>query len=176
MKENKHPIVTLHDLLDHDASKFSAAESALKVQVEEWIKSARSLKLKNVLRKYKDHISEHLQKMESFVKEEKLKALAVKNKVMLAMIDESHEKLEACADDEVKDACLISCIQTINHFKISTYGTAAAYAKELGMERHAEVFRNAEMNEKQIDERLTEIASHDLNLKAKSPVVLPFTK
>ena len=87
MNLNNQPIVTLHDLLNHDASKFCAAESELNHQLSEWIKSARSLKLKNLLRKYKDFVEEHLSQMDYFVKDEKIKSLPFLNKVMMALIE-----------------------------------------------------------------------------------------
>jgi ferritin-like metal-binding protein YciE len=78
-----------------------------------------------------------------------------------------------CSDAEVKDACLLSSIQEINHYKISAYGTAAAFASTLGMDATAQVFRKAEVNEKQIDDRLSQLAAFEINLKARAPIVLP---
>jgi len=92
---------------------------------------------------------------------------------MQAFIEEANEKQNTCTDAEVKDACLLACIQAINHFKISMYGTAAAFAKVLGMEKHAAVFHEAEVNEKQIDDRLSQLAEHEINIKANVPFVLP---
>jgi len=92
---------------------------------------------------------------------------------MHAFIEEAEEKLNACTDAEVRDACLLACIQSINHFKISTYGTAAAFAKALDMENQAVIFHEAEINEKQIDDRLSQLAEFEINVKAKAPIVLP---
>lgn len=92
---------------------------------------------------------------------------------MLAFIEETNEKLNSCADQKAQDACLLACIQGINHFKISLYGTAAAFAKQLEMEKFASLFHKAEVNEKQIDDRLSQLAEHEINIAAKTPVVLP---
>jgi len=40
-------------------------------------------------------------------------------------------------------------------------------------EKAAELFHEAEANEKQIDDRLTQLAEHEINVKAKTPAVLP---
>jgi ferritin-like metal-binding protein YciE len=88
------------------------------------------------------------------------------------MIDETEEKLNICKDFQVKDACLLASIQSINHYKISTYGTAAAFANTLGMEDQAAVFHQAEVKEKQIDVRLSQLAEHEINLKALAPLLL----
>ena len=75
--------------------------------------------------------------MDSFFDEEKINSLSLTNRVMRAFIEEVEEKLSNCSDAVIKDACLLACIQAINHFKISIYGTAATFANALDMEKHA---------------------------------------
>lgn len=172
MEENYQTIATLHDLLEYDARKFTSAEIQLRNSLPEWINKAGSVKLKTVLQKYLDYAEQHVQKMEAFFEEEKINSLSLTNRVMKAFIDEVKEKLANCADAAIKDACLLACIQAINHFKISTYGTAAAFANALGREKQAALFHEAEVNEKQIDDRLSQLAEHEVNMKAKTPIVL----
>jgi ferritin-like metal-binding protein YciE len=173
MTDNSQPITTLHDLLDDDARKFTSAEIQLKNSLTQWIEKAGSLKLKTVLQKYQQLVLEHVRKMEDFIEAEEIKSLSLINRVMQAFIKETDEKLSNCTDAEVKDACLLACIQAINHYKISIYGTAAAFANTLGMEKYAAVFHESEINEKQIDDRLTQLAEHEINIKAKAPIILP---
>ncbi|MGE5107432.1 MAG: ferritin-like domain-containing protein [Sphingobacteriales bacterium] len=172
MAETTQAVTTLHDLLDYDARKFTNAEIQLKNILPEWINKAGSLKLKTVLQKYHDLVGEHIKKMDSFFEQEKIISLSTTNRVMHSFIEEVNEKLLTCTDAEVKDACLLACIQAINHFKISTYGTAAAFANTLKMEKQAGVFHEIEVNEKQIDDRLSQLAEHEINIKAKTPIVL----
>ena len=172
MAENNQPITTLHHLLDYDTCKFTSAEIQLKNSLPQWINKAGSLQLKTVLQKYLDFVQENVQKMDSFFDEEKINSLSLTNRVMKAFIEEAEEKLANCTDAAIKDACLLACIQAINHFKISTYGTAAAFANALGMEKQAAVFHEAEVNEKQIDDRLSQLAEHEINIKAKTPILL----
>jgi ferritin-like metal-binding protein YciE len=173
MEKNNPSITTLHNLLDYDARKFTSAEIQLKKCLPEWIIKAGSLQLKTVLQKYLGFVQQHVQKMEGLFEEEKISSLSLTNRVMGAFIEEVEEKLSNCSDAEVKDACLLAGIQAINHFKISTYGTATAFAKALGMKKQAAIFHEAEVNEKQIDDRLSQLAEHEINIKAKVPIVLP---
>lgn len=173
MEANYQPIATLRNLLDDDARKFTSAEVQLKNKLPEWINKAGSLKLKTVLQRYLLYVEEHIQKLEVFLDEEQITSLSVTNRVMKAFIEDTEEKLSGCSDVEIKDACLLASIQAINHFKISTYGTAAAFAKVVGTEQQAAVFHEAEVNEKQIDDRLTQLAEHEINLHARAPIVLP---
>lgn len=173
MAQNNQPITTLHNLLDYDARKFTIGEVELKNALMGWTNKADSLQLKTVLRKYLDFVEKHVQKMEGFFEEEEITSLSISNRVMQAFIEETNEKLSNCTDAAIKDACLLACIQAINHFKISYYGTAASFANALGMEKQAVVFHEAEVNEKQIDDRLSQLAEHEINIKAKTSIVLP---
>ena len=173
MKQELTSITTLHNLLDYEASKFSSAEVQLSNALPQWISKAGSVKLKNVLQKYRDDIGTHLANLEEFVDSERLISLSLTNRIMSAYIEDTNEKLLLCADAEVTDACLLASIQMINHFKISAYGTAAAFANTLGMDKAAIFFHQAEVQEKQIDDRLTQLAQYEINFRAKSPIVLP---
>ncbi|MBK8496087.1 MAG: DUF892 family protein [Chitinophagaceae bacterium] len=166
-------VTTLHDLLDYDAGKFTSAEAQLTKSLAEWINMAGSLKLKTVLQKYLDLVQQHIQNLEDFFDAEKINAISMSNRVMHAFIEELNEKLSNCTDSEIKDACLLAGIQVINHFKISMYGTAAAFANTLDMEKQATLFHAAEINEKQIDDRLSQLAEYEINKNARAPVVLP---
>jgi ferritin-like metal-binding protein YciE len=172
MEENNQTISTLHHLLDYDSRKFASAEIQLKNNLPGWIAKAGSLKLKTVLQKYLDFVQHHVQKLEGFFDEEQISSLSINNRVMHAFIEEAEEKMNACTDAEVKDACLLACIQTINHFKISMYGTAAAFANALELEKQAAIFHEAEVTEKQIDDRLSQLAQFEINVKAKAPIVI----
>ena len=166
-------VTTLHDLLDYDAGKFTSAEAQLTKSLAEWINMAGSLKLKTVLQKYRDFVQQHIQNLEDFFDAEKINAISMSNRVMHAFIEELNEKLNNCTDAEIKDACMLAGIQAINHFKISMYGTAAAFANTLDMEKQAALFHQAEIDEKQIDDRLSQLAEYEINKNARAPVVLP---
>ena len=166
-------ITTLHDLLDHDARKFSSAEIQLKSILPEWIGVAQSLALKNVLQQYAGYVQQNTHNLQQFIDKEQINSLTRINIVMEAFIKEAREKMSNCTDAEVKDACLLASVQAINHYKISLYGTAAAFAKAIGDDQYASVFHDAEVKEKEIDEMLTPLAEKEINFKARAPIVLP---
>ncbi|ULQ53318.1 ferritin-like domain-containing protein [Flavihumibacter fluvii] len=173
MTTEQQTVCTLHNLLDYDAKKFTSAEILLQRHLPDWILHADSLKLKTVLQKYLGFVEQHVKMLEGFFESEQISSISTSNRVMQAFIDEAAAKMAVCADAAIKDACLLASIQAINHFKISMYGTAAAFAKALGMEEQAAIFYKAEVEEKQIDDRLSQLAEHEVNIHAKTPVVLP---
>lgn len=167
-------ITTLHNLLGYNAQKFSATEVLLKKKLPGWIQLAFSPALKAVLQKYLLMTEAHIEEMDRFFESEQIPAISITDKIMQAFIEDTTDKLMQCSDTAVTDACLLGCIQAINHFKISMYGTAAAYAHTLEMTRYAIMFHEAEINEKHIDNRLSQLAAYEINLKAKTTAVLPY--
>lgn len=172
MKDQKNSITTLKDLLNYKSCKFHNGEVQLMNVLPSWINESSSLKFKIVLRKYLDFIEQHELKLKWFILGERLFDTEIDNRVIKAFIEEAEEMKTNCSDPEVKDACLLACIQEINHYKISSFGTAAAYSKALQMENQAEIFREIEVNEKQIDDRLSQLAEFEINVKAVAPAVL----
>ncbi|RXK62634.1 DUF892 family protein [Lacibacter luteus] len=173
MLQENQTISTLHHLLDAEAGKFISAEHQLGRELQQWINIACSAKLKTVLQRYRHDIENHLQQMDEFIKQENLQSVSLNSRIMKAYIDDTNETLLNCSDAEVKDACLLASVQLINHYKISAYGTAAAFANVLEMEKAAQFFHQAEVNEKQIDDRLSQLALYEINSRAKAPITLP---
>ena len=172
MEDNNSNLTSLKNLLDYNIQKATGVEAQLIHILPEWINQSGSVKLKVVLQKYLDLVQLHLENLNNFLEEEKIISLSVTNRIMQAFIQETTEQLDKCTDAEVKDACLLACVQNINHFKISLYGTWAAFANALDMSKHASVFREAEVNEKQIDDRLSQLAVHEINVNARAPIIL----
>ena len=162
-------IANLRQLLDFDARRFTSAEIHLHRALPGWIKAATSLKLQAVLQRYADYVAVHVVNMEKFIAAEEIYSISLHNQVIEAFIAETDEKLAASCDEEVKDAALLACVQAINHYKISTYGSAAAFAQTLHFDNAATIFKEAEMQEKQIDDRLSQLAAFEINRLANEP-------
>ncbi len=169
MEVNNSTISNLGQLLIYDISECINAENQLKAVLPDWINKANSSKLKAVLEKYLEFVQQHVQKMEAMLKEEEITPLNVGSRVMDAYIKEVEQTMFTCQDMDVRDAALLAGVQAINHFKISIYGTAAAFAKIMNMGMGTDVFYSIDINEKHIDDRLSQLAEHDINIKAKDP-------
>jgi len=173
MEVTNRSIATLQQLLGYETGKYAAAEIELKENLPEWISQASSLQLKTVLQKYGGFVDQHIQSLEGLMQDEKIPSINLSDRVMKAFAEEVNEKMSFCKDTEVRDACLLGCIQVINHYKISVYGTAAAFARTLDLEKTAVAFHEMEVNEKHIDDRLSQLAEYEINKKARAPIVLP---
>ncbi len=172
MNHSYRTIVSLHDLLVLDSRKLAEAESWLEKAIPAWSAKAASARLKEVLIEYLVSIHRNKAAMENFfINESAAIPITASSDVIRSFIEEINHKLQACADPEIADACLLSSIQEINHYKISMYGTAASFANTLGLNLAAGVFYKAENDEKDIDFLLTQLAERTINEIAKAPLI-----
>jgi ferritin-like metal-binding protein YciE len=172
MPKTKPTVSNLSDLLSYDFSKYADIEKSLIQILPFWIQQAQSLKLKTILQRYLYYAEQHLKQLQSLMEERPATPFAKKDKTISFFIAQTKEKLMICVDPEIKDACLLASIQEMNHYKISMYGTATAFANVIGWKKGAKFFYAAEVSEKQIDKRLTDLAEIEVNTRAKAPFVL----
>ena len=64
------------------------------------------------------------------------------------------------------DAALISAAQRVEHYEIAAYGAVCAYADLLGESEHADLLGQTLQEEKETDEKLTEL-SKEINVAAE---------
>lgn len=70
---------------------------------------------------------------------------------------------EQMVKDDEGDAALICAAQKVEHYEIATYGSLAEWAKMLGEEEAAETLGEILQEEKDADEKLTEVAEQAIN-------------
>ena len=85
---------------------------------------------------------------------------------MEGIVAEGAEMIEEEADDEVKDAGLIAAAQRVEHYEMAGYGTARTYAELLGDKEGAKLLALTLDEEKQTDQKLTELAKSAVNVAA----------
>lgn len=168
MRNTIHNTAVLQNLVDLETFQFTAGETELRNALPRWIHRASSSPLKKVLEQYLAVTEEQLQKLEE-VKEPVNVSSAITNNVIKALIEDAEEKIEQCKGSEIQDACLLACIHSINHFKLINYNTGYAFANALGMEKEKSVFMDAEINEKQIDETLSDLEDEEYALQNSIP-------
>jgi ferritin-like metal-binding protein YciE len=84
---------------------------------------------------------------------------------MEGLIEEGSEVIEDDFEGSVKDAALIGAAQRVEHYEIAAYGTVIAFAELLGETEHVSLLQQTLEEEKQTDERLTELAQ-EINVSA----------
>ena len=91
-----------------------------------------------------------------------------KNLCCDAIIKQAKSLIDRSKDDRIRDAAIINSIQRLNHDKIASYGSLAAYAQEIGQDEIAKNMFTALEEEKAIDKDLSALAEREINRRAYS--------
>ena len=128
---------------------------------------ANSKELKQGFKEHLDVTNRQIERVEQIFKELKMEAKGKRCKGMEGLIKEGDEMIQEAGDPMVKDAALIASAQKIEHYEISGYGTARAYAQALGHQNIARVLDQIANEEGQADKKLTALAEGHINMQAR---------
>jgi ferritin-like metal-binding protein YciE len=157
---------TLKDLYFHELKDLYSAEKQL---VKALPKMARAASNEDLVAGFKTHLSEteeHVARLEKILEGHDQSTRGPKCKGMEGLVAEGQEMMEEDAEDEVRDAGLISAAQRVEHYEIAGYGCARTYAEMIGDDEGAELLQQTLEEESATDEKLTELAQSVINLEA----------
>ena len=77
---------------------------------------------------------------------------------MKGLIEEAQTQLEEIEMGPVLDCAIIGALQRVEHYEIAAYGTVATLAEAMGHEEVKELLGETLEEEKETDERLTQVA------------------
>ena len=166
-------IKNLADLLMHHLQNLNAAENRMFEALPAIIEKVHHISLKNALNHHRNLTTEQKKRLEQIAQmlqkrtEEPLKFIPKHiGKGMAGLIEEMNDVLETGLEKEVTDAAIIACVQKMEHYEISTYGTALAYAHQLHMVKAEELLQETLNEEYEADDLLTALATASLNKQA----------
>jgi ferritin-like metal-binding protein YciE len=108
-----------------------------------------------------------VERLDQIFQDLNLRAQGKTCKGMEGIISEGKEIMSEKGDPAVTDAGLIEAAQKVEHYEISSYGTARTFASQLGYTNAAHLLQQTLDEEKQTDEKLTSLAERGINTQAK---------
>lgn len=157
---------TLEKLFVHELKDIHSAEKQLTEALPKMSEAATDTDLKAAFDTHLGETEEQLKRIENIFKKLDFQPGGHKCAAMAGLIEEGDEMCKADAEDEVRDAGLISCAQRVEHYEIAAYGTAVALAEKLGMREEADTLRVTLEEEGKTDRDLTKLADRLINFKA----------
>ena len=164
----------LHDILSSEEQIIAALPGMAKASNSAELKKAFESHLKETKGQVK-----RLEKIFKILKEERKEKFCKGTK---GLIQEGKDVLKEMKKSPARDAAIISKAQRIEHYEISAYGTARAFAQEIELENVATLLQETLDEEENADKKLTSISEggllkevNDASLKAKSPKAKPKT-
>jgi len=144
------------------------AEKHLTKTLPKMKKKATTNELKAAIEEHLAQTEEHVKRLEQVFEICGKKAQAKKCDAMEGLSKEGDSVVEETEDGSMtRDAGIIMAAQKVEHYEIATYGSLVQFAKTLGMDRAAEILHKTLDEEKQTDEKLTEIAEWHVNQGAQ---------
>ena len=144
------------------------AEKHLTKTLPKMKKKATTDELKSAIEEHLAQTEEHVSRLEQVFEMCGKKVQAKKCDAMEGLTKEGDSIVEETqANTMTRDAGIIMAAQKVEHYEIATYGTLVQLAKTLGMNGAAELLHKTLEDEKQADEKLTEIAEWNVNKAAQ---------
>ncbi len=110
---------------------------------------------------------QHIQRLEETFEELDMGSPRKKCKGMQGLLTEGEEMMKEITDPMTRDAALIAAAQKVEHYEMAGYGAVISYAKQLNYEDIADKLHQTLDEEKQADEKLTQIAEAKVNANAE---------
>lgn len=162
-------IKTLDDVFIHLLSDTYSAEKQLTRGLAKLARAASSEKLSQAFQSHLEETHGQIERIDKLVESEPgLKLKRMKCAAMEGLIEEANEVVESTEKDEVRDAALIAAAQKVEHYEISSYGTLATLAEQLGYRQAVKLLKETLEEEKATDLKLTDLAVSNVNKKAEN--------
>jgi ferritin-like metal-binding protein YciE len=142
-------------LIDHLRDLYDAEKNLVRA-LPKMAKAADSEELAEAIRDHLEQTKHHVERLEQVFEHLDEKPRAKTCKAIRGLIEEGGE----AASDEgaLSDLAIIAAAQKVEHYEISAYGTAKAWAEKLGNQDVADLLGKTLKEEKAADSKLTEIS------------------
>lgn len=173
MKNNKRengksqmPNAHLHELFVDELRDVLGGERQLLKGLKKMADKAQSDTLKTAFEMHRAETETHIERLQEVLKGLGLAGRGKKCKAMEGLLNEAEEIMESFEGDEAMDAALIAAAQKVEHYEIASYGCLVTYAKLMEHEEAGRILGQTLNEEKETDEKLTEIAMNEANISA----------
>ena len=148
----------LKELYVDELKDIYSAETQLVKALPKMAQAASSEELRQGFEQHLEQTKGHVQRLEKIFEALGESPKGKKCKGMEGLVEEGEEAIGEDFEDSVMDAALIGAAQRVEHYEIAAYGTVCAFAEELGETEQASLLTETLEEEKETDEKLTELA------------------
>jgi ferritin-like metal-binding protein YciE len=158
----------LRDLFHDTLKDIYFAEKKILAALPKMAKAAQSEELKAAFQKHESETEMHVERLERVFDELDETPRTKSCDAILGIIEEGQEVMKEYKATPALDAGLLAAAQAVEHYEISRYGTLKTWAQELGLDESVAVLNLTLREEKNTDEKLTELAQSNVNQHAEA--------
>ncbi len=149
---------SLRQLYVDELKDLYSAETQLVKALPKLAKTSSNAELRQAFEEHLRQTSEHVSRLEQIFETLGEKPGGKKCVGMEGLVKEGAETMQEKYGDTVMDAAIIGAAQRVEHYEIAGYGTVRAFAELLGESNHVPLIEQTLEEEKQADEKLTQLA------------------
>lgn len=157
---------SLQDLFQNQIEDLYDAENRIVRALPKMIDTANARELKAAFESHLGQTRQHVERLEAIFRELNRTPTRETCEAMKGLLVEAEQMISAKGDPAVRDAALIAAAQRVEHYEIAGYGTARAFARQLGLNEPARLLELTLREEEATDKKLTEIAESQVNERA----------
>lgn len=154
---------SLEALLQDELKDIYDAEKQLTKALPKLAKKATAVELRSALEEHFRQTEQHVERLEQVFDRMGMPARGKTCKGMKNLIAEGNDMIGEADDDATRDALMIAAAQKVEHYEMASYGTMRTWANLLGKRDVAGLLEDTLEEEKEADQRLTEIAESFVN-------------
>ena len=156
---------SLRQLYVNELKDLYNAETQLVKALPKMAKASSNAELRQGFEEHLRQTSEHVSRLEQIFDMLGEKATGKKCLGMEGLVKEGAETMSEDYQDALMDAAIIGAAQRVEHYEIAGYGTVRAFAELLGENEHVSLLEQTLEEEKQTDEKLSQLAE-EINSQA----------
>lgn len=153
---------SMRELYIDELRDLYSAENQLVKALPKMAKASSNEQLREAFEEHLQQTEEHVSRLEQIFEQLDEKPTGKKCMGMEGLVKEGAETMGEDYSDELMDAAVIGAAQRVEHYEIAAYGTVREMAKLLGEEDQVSLIEETLEEEKQADQKLTEL-SQEIN-------------
>jgi len=143
------------------------AEKKILTTLPKMAKAANDESLRAAFEEHREQTQGHVERLEKVFSIIGQKPQGKTCEAIVGITKEGAEIMEEYEGSQALDAGLLAAAQAVEHYEISRYGTLRTWAEELGLDEAVSLLQETLDEEKETDEKLTEIAERVVNQEAE---------
>jgi ferritin-like metal-binding protein YciE len=158
----------LHTLFLNELADIYNAEQQLIKALPKMAEAAQSDELREAFETHLEETEAQVGRLDELATNLGESIKSKKCKAMEGLVQEAKDLMDEQEDKPSLDAALIAAAQKVEHYEIATYGTLAAWARQMGHDEAVELLEETLEEEKSANDTLTGLAENQSNVSAET--------
>jgi len=151
-------VATAEELFVEELKDIYSAEKQAVKAYPRLTKAVQSEELKEAMQEHLEQTKGQVERLERIFEILDKRSSGKTCEGMKGLVQEAQSLVEEIESGPVLDAAIIGALQRVEHYEIAAYGTVATLAEAMGQEEVKELLGETLEEEKETDERLTQVA------------------